>query len=70
MTFEPSSGDLKPHEELKITVTLVADLVGQVDKLLVPCKVEGMVQPVVLSVSGEVKGLKVTYNTSNEVHQR
>ncbi|PIK33827.1 putative deleted in lung and esophageal cancer protein 1 [Apostichopus japonicus] len=67
--FEPSSGDLKPHEELKITVTLVADLVGQVDKLLVPCKVEGMVQPVVLSVSGEVKGLKVTYNTSNEVHQ-
>ncbi|XP_071812080.1 deleted in lung and esophageal cancer protein 1-like isoform X2 [Apostichopus japonicus] len=69
MTFEPSSGDLKPHEELKITVTLVADLVGQVNRLLVPCKVEGMVQPVVLSVSGEVKGLKVTYNTSNEVHQ-
>ena len=70
VTFEPSHGELGQHEELKVFVKFVADLVGQVEKLLIPCKIEGMLHPIVLSVTGEVKGLKVTYRTSIEGQNR
>ncbi|KAJ8025227.1 Deleted in lung and esophageal cancer protein 1 [Holothuria leucospilota] len=66
ITLEPSHGILQPHEELKILVTLVADLEGHISNLLVPCSIEGMKHPVVMSISGEVKGLKVTYTTPKE----
>lgn len=66
ITLEPSHGILQPHEELKILVTLVADLEGHISNLLVPCSIEGMKFPVVMSIGGEVKGLKVTYTTPTE----
>ncbi|KAK6165505.1 hypothetical protein SNE40_022422 [Patella caerulea] len=59
------TGRLAPKEEKTITVSFVSSQVGLVDDLRIPCKVEGMDQPLCLSLTCDVLGLSVVCRTSD-----
>ncbi|KAM6281413.1 deleted in lung and esophageal cancer protein 1 [Porphyrio hochstetteri] len=58
----PASGTLGPNEEKEFCVELSANIVGELKDLALCCSIEDMIEPLFLSVSGEVKGLYVTYS--------
>ncbi|NXW63879.1 DLEC1 protein, partial [Eurystomus gularis] len=58
----PASGTLGPNEEKEFCVELSANIMGELKDLALPCSVEDMIEPLFLSISGEVKGLHVTYS--------
>ncbi|KAK4827909.1 hypothetical protein QYF61_022332 [Mycteria americana] len=57
----PASGTLGPNEEKEFCIELSANIVGELKHLALSCSIEDMIEPLILSVSGEVKGLYVTY---------
>ena len=61
--MEPAEGTLQPREELTVRVYLTCCRELELEQLLVPCAVKEMEEPVVLQVSGECKGLRVSYST-------
>uniref|UniRef100_A0A8C3XXP0 DLEC1 cilia and flagella associated protein n=1 Tax=Catharus ustulatus TaxID=91951 RepID=A0A8C3XXP0_CATUS len=58
----PASGTLGPNEEKEFCIELSANTVGELKDLMLPCSIEDMPEPLFLSISGEVKGLHVTYS--------
>ncbi|NXP10426.1 DLEC1 protein, partial [Thinocorus orbignyianus] len=58
----PPSGTLGPNEEKEFCVELSANIVGELKDLALHCSIEDMTEPLFLSISGEVKGLHVTYS--------
>ncbi|NXN91997.1 DLEC1 protein, partial [Rhinopomastus cyanomelas] len=62
ISISPASGILGPNEEKEFCIELSANLVGELKDLALCCRVEGMTEPLLLSISGEVKGLLVTYS--------
>ncbi|NXC06644.1 DLEC1 protein, partial [Orthonyx spaldingii] len=58
----PASGTLGPNEEKEFCIELSADTVGDLKGLTLSCSIEDMAEPLFLSISGEVKGLHVTYS--------
>ncbi|NWI49999.1 DLEC1 protein, partial [Calyptomena viridis] len=62
VTVSPASGTLGPNEEKEICVELSANVVGELKDLTLSCSIEDMAEPLFLSISGEVKGLHVTYS--------
>ncbi|NWI87030.1 DLEC1 protein, partial [Pitta sordida] len=62
VTVSPASGTLSPNEEKEFCIELSADVVGELQGLALSCSVEDMAEPLFLRVSGEVKGLRVTYS--------
>ncbi|NXI89657.1 DLEC1 protein, partial [Psophia crepitans] len=58
----PASGTLGPNEEKEFCIELSADIVGELKDLALCCSIEDMLEPLFLSISGEVKGLHVTYS--------
>ncbi|NXA08177.1 DLEC1 protein, partial [Sapayoa aenigma] len=64
VTVSPASGTLGPNEEKEFCVELSADMVGELKDLALSCSIEDMAEPLFLSISGEVKGLHVTYSVS------
>ncbi|KAK2513313.1 Dlec1, partial [Columba guinea] len=60
-TVCPASGTLGPNEEKEFCVELSANITGELKDLALSCSIEDMVEPLFLSISGEVKGLYVTY---------
>ncbi|PKU31944.1 hypothetical protein llap_17752 [Limosa lapponica baueri] len=58
----PASGTLGPNEEKEFCIELSASIVGELKDLALYCSVEDMIEPLFLSISGEVKGLHVTYS--------
>ncbi|KFV90050.1 Deleted in lung and esophageal cancer protein 1, partial [Eurypyga helias] len=62
VTVSPASGSLGPNEEKEFCVELSANVMGELKDLVLCCSIEGMIEPLFLSISGEVKGLHVTYS--------
>ncbi|NXX91171.1 DLEC1 protein, partial [Centropus bengalensis] len=62
ITISPASGTLGPNEEKEVCIELSADIVGELKDLVLSCSIEGMTEPLFLSISGDVKGLYVTYS--------
>ncbi|NXR24703.1 DLEC1 protein, partial [Cinclus mexicanus] len=58
----PASGTLGPNEEKEFCIELSANTVGELKDLTLCCSIEDMAEPLFLSISGEVKGLHVTYS--------
>ncbi|XP_074938338.1 deleted in lung and esophageal cancer protein 1 [Phalacrocorax aristotelis] len=58
----PASGTLGPNEEKEFCIELTANIVGELKDLALSCSIEDMIEPLFLSISGEVKGLHVTYS--------
>ncbi|NXH39548.1 DLEC1 protein, partial [Dicaeum eximium] len=58
----PVSGTLGPNEEKEFCIELSADIVGELKDLTLSCSIEEMAEPLFLSISGDVKGLHVTYS--------
>ncbi|XP_030846689.1 deleted in lung and esophageal cancer protein 1 isoform X1 [Strongylocentrotus purpuratus] len=63
VTFDPEQGILGPHEQLPVSVTIVAKEQGPLSDVWIPCLVSGMVKPIFLALVGDVQGLRVTYRT-------
>ncbi|NWQ80071.1 DLEC1 protein, partial [Columbina picui] len=61
-TVCPASGTLGPNEEKEFCIELSANITGELKDLALSCSIEDMVEPLFLSISGEVKGLHVTYS--------
>eukprot|EP00062_Callorhinchus_milii_P025638 gi/632986835/ref/XP_007910459.1/ PREDICTED: deleted in lung and esophageal cancer protein 1 [Callorhinchus milii] len=68
-TVMPSSGLLGPNKQMEVCVEFVAFIMGEVTDLALLCKVERMKEPLLLQMSGNPMGLKVTYNVLNKANQ-
>ncbi|KFZ50995.1 Deleted in lung and esophageal cancer protein 1, partial [Antrostomus carolinensis] len=62
VTVTPTSGTLGPNEEKEFCIELSANMVGELKDLALSCSIEDMIEPLFLRISGEVKGLHVTYS--------
>ncbi|XP_005040593.1 PREDICTED: deleted in lung and esophageal cancer protein 1 [Ficedula albicollis] len=62
VVVSPASGTLGPHEEKEFCIELSANTVGELKDLKLSCSIEDMAEPLFLSISGEVQGLRVTYS--------
>ncbi|XP_071416735.1 deleted in lung and esophageal cancer protein 1 [Pithys albifrons albifrons] len=62
VAVSPASGTLGPNEEQEFCIELSASIVGELKDLVLSCSIEDMVEPLFLSISGEVKGLHVIYS--------
>uniref|UniRef100_A0A8C9MV17 DLEC1 cilia and flagella associated protein n=1 Tax=Serinus canaria TaxID=9135 RepID=A0A8C9MV17_SERCA len=62
IVVSPASGILGPNEEKEFCIELSANTVGELKDLTLSCSIEDMAEPLFLSISGEVKGLHVTYS--------
>uniref|UniRef100_A0A8C2TIS8 DLEC1 cilia and flagella associated protein n=1 Tax=Coturnix japonica TaxID=93934 RepID=A0A8C2TIS8_COTJA len=62
----PASGILAPNEEKEFCIELTANITGELKGLALSCGIEDMTEPLFLSISGEVKGLHVTYSVPCE----
>ncbi|NXN88817.1 DLEC1 protein, partial [Bombycilla garrulus] len=62
VVVSPASGTLGPNEEKEFCIELSANIVGELKDLMLSCSIEDMAEPLFLSISGEVKGLHVTYS--------
>ncbi|XP_072184617.1 deleted in lung and esophageal cancer protein 1 [Excalfactoria chinensis] len=65
-TVTPASGILAPNEEKEFCIELTANITGELKGLALSCGIEDMTEPLFLSISGEVKGLHVTYSVPCE----
>ncbi|NXS51408.1 DLEC1 protein, partial [Brachypteracias leptosomus] len=61
-TVSPARGTLGPNEEKEFCIELTANLMGELEDLILSCSIEDMTEPLFLSISGEVKGLHITYS--------
>ncbi|NXN46507.1 DLEC1 protein, partial [Rhinoptilus africanus] len=62
IAVSPASGTLGPNEEKEFCIELSANIVGELKDLALCCSIEDKIEPLFLSISGEVKGLQVTYS--------
>ncbi|TFK04449.1 gamma-tubulin complex component 2 [Platysternon megacephalum] len=60
-TVSPTSGTLGPHEEKELCIELTANIMDELNDLTLCCSIEDMIEPLFLGISGQVKGLHVTY---------
>ncbi|XP_043365668.1 deleted in lung and esophageal cancer protein 1 isoform X2 [Dermochelys coriacea] len=60
-TVSPRSGTLGPHEEKELCIELTANIMDELNDLTLCCSVEDMIEPLFMGISGQVKGLHVTY---------
>ncbi|XP_040446900.1 deleted in lung and esophageal cancer protein 1 [Falco naumanni] len=65
-TVSPAGGTLGPNEEKEFCIELLANITGELKDLVLLCSIEDMIEPLFLSISGEVKGLHVTYSVHCE----
>ncbi|XP_074401785.1 deleted in lung and esophageal cancer protein 1 isoform X3 [Zonotrichia albicollis] len=65
IVVSPASGTLGPNEEREFCIELSADTVGELKDLTLCCSIEDRAEPLFLSISGEVKGLHVTYSVAS-----
>ncbi|NXQ58089.1 DLEC1 protein, partial [Anthoscopus minutus] len=62
IVVSPASGTLGPNEEKEFCIELSVNTVGELKELMLSCSIEDMAEPLFLSISGEVKGVHVTYS--------
>ncbi|XP_059324950.1 deleted in lung and esophageal cancer protein 1 [Ammospiza nelsoni] len=65
IVVSPASGTLGPNEEREFCIELSTDTLGELKDLTLCCSIEDMAEPLFLSISGEVKGLHVTYSVAS-----
>ncbi|XP_058689801.1 deleted in lung and esophageal cancer protein 1 [Poecile atricapillus] len=65
IVVSPASGILGPNEEKEFCIQLSANTVGELKDLMLSCSIEDMAEPLFLCISGEVKGVHVTYSVSS-----
>jgi len=65
LVVKPSSGILMPKDKMNIEVEILCDVFGDLNKLYIPCSIEGMEEPIVLSLSAFIKDLKVEFSTAD-----
>lgn len=63
LTFEPNRGVLEPREERSIKVTFTGYKKGPISDLMTCCEVVRMPNPAWLSITADVQGLSVTFET-------
>ncbi|NXK88434.1 DLEC1 protein, partial [Formicarius rufipectus] len=61
ISVSPATGTLGPNEEKEFCLELSANIVGELKDLALSCSIEDMVEPLFLSISGDVKGLHIIY---------
>ncbi|NXX45835.1 DLEC1 protein, partial [Tricholaema leucomelas] len=66
IAVSPPRGTLGPNEEKEFCIELTANIVGELKDLVLSCSIEDMAEPLFLSISGEVKGLHVTYSVPRD----
>eukprot|EP00058_Branchiostoma_floridae_P005202 XP_002590690.1 hypothetical protein BRAFLDRAFT_125551 [Branchiostoma floridae] len=64
--FGTPCGHLGPREKVDITVTFTGHTQGEISEVRIPCRIQGMADPVYLTVFCQVRGLTVSYNVSKE----
>ncbi|NXY14006.1 DLEC1 protein, partial [Atrichornis clamosus] len=62
VVVSPASGTLGPKEEKEFCIEVSANMEGELKDITLSCSIEDMTEPLFLSISGEVKGLHVTYS--------
>ncbi|XP_073190809.1 deleted in lung and esophageal cancer protein 1 isoform X3 [Lepidochelys kempii] len=60
-SVSPRSGTLGPHEEKELCIELTANIMDELNDLTLCCSIEDMIEPLFMGISGQVKGLHVTY---------
>ncbi|XP_053116258.1 deleted in lung and esophageal cancer protein 1 isoform X2 [Hemicordylus capensis] len=60
-SISPENGSLGPNEEKDFFVELTTNTKDKLSELTLCCSIEDMLDPLFLAISGEVKGLEVTY---------
>ncbi|PAA82347.1 hypothetical protein BOX15_Mlig031628g2 [Macrostomum lignano] len=65
-SVEPKSGWLEPRQCLPVTVYVTPRAIARLESLLIPCRIDGQDSPVVIELSGNMKGISVTYHCSEE----
>ncbi|XP_062426838.1 deleted in lung and esophageal cancer protein 1 [Rhea pennata] len=61
-TVSPASGTLGPNEEKELCVEITANIMGELKDLALSCSIEDMIESLFLSISGDVRGLRVSYS--------
>ncbi|XP_068790252.1 deleted in lung and esophageal cancer protein 1 isoform X2 [Struthio camelus] len=61
-TVSPAGGTLGPNEEKELCIEVTANITGELKDLALSCSIEDMIEPLFLSISGEVRGLHVSYS--------
>nr|XP_056713113.1 deleted in lung and esophageal cancer protein 1 [Euleptes europaea] len=61
VSISPESGILAPNEEKDFCVELIANTKDELNDLTLCCRIGDMLEPLFLSICGQVKGLQVTY---------
>ncbi|XP_042328214.1 deleted in lung and esophageal cancer protein 1 isoform X2 [Sceloporus undulatus] len=62
VSISPESGILGPNEEKELRVVIMTSTKEKLSDLTLCCSIEDMLDPIFLAISGEVKGLHVTYS--------
>ncbi|KAJ7322118.1 hypothetical protein JRQ81_018405, partial [Phrynocephalus forsythii] len=62
VTISPESGTLGPNEKKELRVVITTSTKERLKDLTVCCSIQDMLDPLFLAISGEVKGLHVTYS--------
>ncbi|XP_067326488.1 deleted in lung and esophageal cancer protein 1 [Anolis sagrei] len=62
VSITPQSGILGPNEEKELRVGILTHSKDELKDLTLCCSIEDMLDPIFLAISGEVKGLHVTYS--------
>nr|XP_048693431.1 deleted in lung and esophageal cancer protein 1 isoform X2 [Caretta caretta] len=60
-SVSPRNGTLGPHEEKELCIELTANIMDELNDLTLCCSIEDMIEPLFMGISGQVKGLHVTY---------
>ncbi|XP_073236262.1 deleted in lung and esophageal cancer protein 1-like isoform X3 [Porites lutea] len=63
LTFEPKTGYLEPREERSIKLTFTGHKKGPISGFMTGCEVERMIDTLWFSISADVQGLSVTFET-------
>ncbi|KAH0627637.1 hypothetical protein JD844_003651 [Phrynosoma platyrhinos] len=69
-SISPKSGILGPNEEKELRVEIMTNTKEKLSDLTLCCSIEDMLDPVFLAISGEVKGLHVTYSIPFESDEK
>ncbi|NWV34936.1 DLEC1 protein, partial [Grantiella picta] len=66
IVVSPASGTLGPNEEKEFCIELTVNTECELKDLTLSCSIEDMAEPLFLSISGKVKGLRVTYSVPRD----
>nr|XP_028605453.1 deleted in lung and esophageal cancer protein 1 isoform X1 [Podarcis muralis] len=66
LSISPESGTLGPNETKELRVVITTNVKEKLSDLALCCSIEDMLDPLFLAISGEVKGLRITYSIPSD----